>query len=288
MLYHAGLRVADFIMVYISLYFGWKGAHGNRGVISSLLTQYVAAHKPSNAYTHGPESFEAYQFADDGGFDEPALGLRPWMCVKIWENGKQQSIGAKSPNREKKRVEGQYSTQALMWGIHVDTQSEVVALPPDKILKAQLLLSNPLFDAGITRLAINLIQKLRGKMEFWSSRCHHIRTECNVVDRILSSKNGYSFHRGHSVQAKRAFAEFWGSVGYLRSLFGSPGNLNAPFRSSFLNVLSIAEQLSFQETRRNLIWIGSDATMDKCGSIDFFHKFYTVFPTDIIPPYVLF
>ena len=53
-----------------------------------------------------------------------------------------------------------------MCGINVNTEDEVISLPEGKILKAQLLLPNPLLDAGVTRLPINLIQKLRGKWSF--------------------------------------------------------------------------------------------------------------------------
>ena len=283
MLYHTGLRISDYLLVYLSMYFGWKGAPGNWGIISSLLMQYVASHVPKNAHTHGPESFEASQFVDDGGVAEPALGLRPWMSVKLWEVGLCESLGEKGLNKDKKRIEGKYTTQALMWGINVDTKREIVSLPEDKILKAQLLLANPLFDSGVTRLPLNLIQKLRGKMEFWSCCCHHIKTECPAVDKMLSSKNGYSFPRGNSSLAKKAFAEFWESVEFLRILLGSSEDVTASFNSSFPNVLTLPEQLSFQETRQKIVWIGPDATMDRCGAIDFTHKFYTYFPTSSIP-----
>lgn len=78
--------------------------------------QYVASVEPENSHTHGPECFASYQFVDDGGFAEPALGLRPWMCVKLWGNGLIQSLGFKALNRDKKRMDGKYPTQALMWG----------------------------------------------------------------------------------------------------------------------------------------------------------------------------
>lgn len=157
------------------MYFGWKGAPGNWGIISPLLVQYVASHAPSNTHTHGAGSFGPYQFVDDGGFAEPALGLRPWMSVRTWEVGLTGSLCNKALNRDKKRVEGKYDTQSLICGINVGDKNEIVAFPPDKIIKAQLLLPNPLLDAGVTRLPINLIQKLRGEMELRSSCLHHVK-----------------------------------------------------------------------------------------------------------------
>ena len=137
------------------MYFGWEGAPGNWGIISSLLMQYVASHVPRNSHTHGPASFEAFQFVDDGGFAEPALGLRPWMSVKLWEIGLCESLGEKSLNKDKKTADGQYSTEALMWGINVDTKREIASPPEGKIPKEQVLLPNTLFDTGVTRLPTN-------------------------------------------------------------------------------------------------------------------------------------
>ena len=66
MLVDAGVTIADYIMVYMSLYFGRAGGPGNWGSISSLIAQFVAPHRPKNAHTHAPESFEDSQFAEDG------------------------------------------------------------------------------------------------------------------------------------------------------------------------------------------------------------------------------
>ena len=53
-----------------------------------------------------------------------------------------------------------------MWGVHVDTGKDLVSLPAGKVLKAQLVLADPLLDHGVDRIPLNLIQKLRGKWNF--------------------------------------------------------------------------------------------------------------------------
>ena len=108
------------------------------GIISSLLTQFVASHVTSNPHTRGPQCFEAYQFSDDGGIAQPVLGLRRWMSAGIWELGLIESLDCKSLIRAKKRVDGQYDTQSLMWGINVDKIKERVSLHAREILKAQM------------------------------------------------------------------------------------------------------------------------------------------------------
>ena len=170
-------------MTYPSLYFGRKGGPGNWGVISSLRMQFVAERKPANSPTHGSGSFEAFQFVDYGGYAEPALGLRPLMCVGLWERALTCTFGPDALNKDKKRAEGKYSTNAPMWGAVVDTELELVSTPSDKVLKAQHVLSDHLLGPGVTRITINLIRKLRGMMEFRSACFQQIRTEFDRLPR---------------------------------------------------------------------------------------------------------
>ena len=78
--------------------------------------QYVDAHTPSNSHNHGAASFESFQFVDGAGFDAPALGLRPWMCVGLWERALRHTFGTGALNKERKAMEGQYGTRALTCG----------------------------------------------------------------------------------------------------------------------------------------------------------------------------
>ena len=81
MLYRDGFRIGHVVLMYLSLYFGWKGAPGTWGVVSTLMQQYIANRNPDNPNSNGAESFEASQFVDDGGFAEPELGIRPWISA---------------------------------------------------------------------------------------------------------------------------------------------------------------------------------------------------------------
>ena len=68
MLSHAGLRFGRPVMMYLSLYLGWKGAPGKWGIISTLTLQYIEKHPPATPDDNGPVSFGAFQFGGDGGF----------------------------------------------------------------------------------------------------------------------------------------------------------------------------------------------------------------------------
>ena len=115
--------------MYLSLYFGWKGAPGTWGVVSTLILQYIAKHIPDDPSSHGEESFEVFQFVDDGGFDEPALGLRPWISTHLWERSLAYCVGPEGLNKRKKEIEGYFATQVLMWGGH-GRYREGINIPP--------------------------------------------------------------------------------------------------------------------------------------------------------------
>ena len=71
MLCQAGLRIADYLTVYLNMYFGWQGAPLQLGC-NFLTADAVLRITHSMERKHGPGSFEAFQFVDDGGFAEPA------------------------------------------------------------------------------------------------------------------------------------------------------------------------------------------------------------------------
>ena len=105
----------------MGLYFGWKGPPGTWGVMSTLTLQYISRHKPCKPTEPGAESFGAFQFLDDGGFAEPALGLGPWIFVNLWEGAMGFSLGRRAVNLANRTAEGDFSTKGLMWGLLVDT-----------------------------------------------------------------------------------------------------------------------------------------------------------------------
>ena len=86
---HMGIQFANYTILYLSLYFGWKQSPASWGIISSLLLQFVASFAPSDPSCMVPEGFRAYEYVDDGAFAEPWLDVRPWASVRIWEMGLQ-------------------------------------------------------------------------------------------------------------------------------------------------------------------------------------------------------
>ena len=105
MMYRAGLRIADYIMAYLSLYFGWKGAPGNWGAISSLLMQYVASSEPKNTHPMARKlrslSIRRRRMFCRAGNRHQALDV----CGTLGD-GFPQSMGFNALNRDKNALSG--------------------------------------------------------------------------------------------------------------------------------------------------------------------------------------
>ena len=100
---YMGCRFSVYIGMYLAMFLGWRPSPANCGVISTLITQYVSAFRPSNEYLEGPESFIAFQYVDDGAFVEPLVGIRPWQSVTLWEHALTTCLGDKALHRKKTR-----------------------------------------------------------------------------------------------------------------------------------------------------------------------------------------
>ena len=120
---HMGLQFSEYMILYLSLYFGWKPSPASCGVISTLLLQFVASFTPSRPRDMGPEEFVAYEYVGDGAFAEPWRDIRPWTPVGIWAYGLQSCLGYKSLRDARRKVEGGCSTAIVLWGLHICTEN---------------------------------------------------------------------------------------------------------------------------------------------------------------------
>ena len=280
---HMGVRFAEYMIVYLSLFFGWKPSPASWGIISSLLLQFVASFIPRDKYAMGPEGFRAYEYVDDGAFAEPWLDTRPWTSVRIWEAGLQSCLGAKALHEDKKKAEGTCATRLTLWGLVVCTESETLSLPEPKLRTAQEFLSQSYFDPGVTRIPLGTIQELRGKAEHWSLCNASLGPELHVIDRLLCSYRGLSQPRGDEPKLKQLYYDFWDTMETIRVNMSDSRWWSTTYTTSFHNILSLQERLSFQPTRSAMMWLGSDATLQGCAAVNHTLKTFTVFrSTDYI------
>ena len=157
-------------------------------------------------------------------------------------------------------------------GIDVCTKSETFTLPAAKALRAQEFLASPDFAPSITRIHIKKAQELRGKLEHWSVCNRASATETRHADRLLVTRDGLIDQRGSLGELKQAYIDFWGSLETMRIHLLTGTAISQSYSSSYSRVLSIQELLSSPESQLGLVWLGSDATPERCASVGYTNK----------------
>ena len=186
-----GCRFAKFARMYLSLFFGWRPSQANWvGAISTLLTQYIAAHATENAHTDGPGSFVAYQYVDDGAFVESWIGLRHWEAICLWRFALVKCLGNAAARAKKRTLEGNSGTTIVLRGITISTGNNTFSSPDAKIGRSGELLTPPVSDPCIARIPLRKLQELRGMLAHWSNCNVAIGAEMGFIDKLAVSRSG--------------------------------------------------------------------------------------------------
>ena len=255
-----GYRFGCYVGIYLALFFGWRPSPANWGVISTLVMQHVAAHRPAHPKRDGPEGFIAYQYVDDGAFVEPWVGLRPWLSPSLWERAMSEGIGLGAVHAVKRAVDGCAATRSILWCVEICAESGSFTLPPAKALRAQQFIAAAEFDPAMTRIPLKRIQEIRGKLEHRSICNRALSTELRHIDRLLVVREGVVSPKGSLRKLKQAYVDFWDSLGTIRVHLLTGDSLSQSYTTAYSNVLSLEELLSFPESRERLVWLGADAT----------------------------
>ena len=75
-------------------------------------------------------------------------------------------------------------------GIIVSTTENTFALPREKIRRAKEFLMSPAFGPCITRIPLNRLQELRGRVEHWHNCNMSLGPEVRFIDRLLAAWSG--------------------------------------------------------------------------------------------------
>ena len=73
---HMGLKFPNYVILYLSLFFGWKHPPASWDAISSALLQLLSPFTPFRPHSMGPEELVAYEYVDDG-----ELRNRGWISA---------------------------------------------------------------------------------------------------------------------------------------------------------------------------------------------------------------
>ena len=79
--------------------------------------------------------------------------------------------GAQGVNVEKMAEEGEPSTTQLLWGLHMNFDTQEVRLPEPKRIKAKYLLGETALQRGCREVPLRLLQELIGCAQYWTVAC---------------------------------------------------------------------------------------------------------------------
>ena len=115
------------------------------------------------------EPFQSDTYLDDGMLVEPALGRRPQLSAACYEAAMELVLGPGAVSSSKKEAEGQWDTTAIILGLHVDTETERVSLPGQKMERLGVLLDEPQWQRGCKKVILKDVQVLVGVLTHFAS-----------------------------------------------------------------------------------------------------------------------
>jgi hypothetical protein len=152
-------------------------------------------------------------------------------------------------------------------------------LPQPKMIKGTYLVSEPCYDPGATPTLLD-VQRLRGNATFWQTLQPALRPELGAIDAMLAQTNPGSLMvcpRGDPEEVCRKFFEFWDSLEFIRVLFARGDAWEANFSVALEGMLQPRERLSLPGVAAKVVWIGGDATLETCATIDWTNSTYALF-----------
>lgn len=191
-------------------------------------------------------------------------------------------MGDAAPNDEKDAEEGQWETTKRVWGLDVDTRARSITLPPAELEKMSHVLHDPGLDPGAEFVEVEMLQILRGNMQYWLVVNPSLRAEVGAIGRALAFVKPaipYLVLKGDPEEAAAVLTELWDTVELARLMAEVPELWTSHFTSSFPTVLPPRERLGMPGEAERVVWLGSDATPTRVGAIDWTHS--TFFEGDV-------
>ena len=133
-------------MIYLTMVFGWAGAPGERAARGRGVQDVHRARRKPRPELRDAGSYASEASVDDGVLVEPLLGARPRYSAAAFDAASRLGLGEESINVAKPAVEGEFTTEKLIWGQLEDADGNFVdrvTLPAAKIQKMGYLLQDP-------------------------------------------------------------------------------------------------------------------------------------------------
>ena len=259
-------------VIYNTLTFGWTGAPGEFMLYAWVAKLAHQSHVPEDPLWNDSPPFRSLVLMDDTVLVEPEIGVRPWLSVHAAERRTKATLGPRTINPEKDKIEGALEERKLIWGLMYDTAKGTRSLPAAKLEKASYLLHLPEFDYGCTRVPLKLVQELRGNQQFWLTVLPTMTNFLQASNELLGppDEGGFACPRGNAVRQRRSWIRFWEAIELQRLLVDNRVVWEARFTHPLTEALSVAEVMAFSGD--SVVWASGDATLDRVAAVDWSTK----------------
>ena len=194
--------------------------------------------------------------------------------------------GPEGVNVEKMAEEGEPSTTQLLWGLHMNFDTQEVRLPEPKRIKAKYLLGETALQRGCREVPLRLLQELIGCAQYWTVACPalapHLPTLYHLLKGNLQGNKGsgsknanntlVQVEAGSHAEEDRRWEDFWDALDFIRLQLEAP--LQCSFVSVFEKLLPIRERLALPGVTARARITGGDATLDRIGAVDWKAKVF--------------
>ena len=230
--------------------------------------------------------FESKWLMDDGVVVEPMVGNRVFDSLAVLDETMQLVWGPEGVNVEKMAEEGEPSTTQLLWGLHMNFDTQEVRLPEPKRIKAKYLLGETALQRGCREVPLRLLQELIGCAQYWTVACPaltpHLPTLYHLLKGNLQGKSSSGSKNTNSTfvqveavnpdEENRRWDDFWDALDSIRLQLEAP--LQCSFVSVFEKLLPIRERLALPGVTARARITGGDATLERIGAVDWKAKIF--------------
>ena len=97
------------------------------------------------------------------------------------------------------------------------------------------------------------------------------------IDKLSVSFEGVIAPKGPIREVKQTYIDFRPCVETIRANMSTDGYWSQSYTTDLTGALSLEERLSYPDAYENLVWVGSDATLEQRSTVDYTHQTGTVF-----------
>ena len=276
----------DMTVIYLVSSFGFSGSPGR------ATEDYHRAHRPARPRRDGACSFDSKVLVDDCVLVEPAVGLRPWVSASCYD-GVKLMLGSAAVNEEKNLVEGVFRHEQTVWGLTMNSKTELASLPARRIEKGAHLLAHHAFDYDMVCLTLRQLQQFRGITTGWSVVVKGLKNELKAADVFLTGGDGslpvkpkVSSYLDETMATTRAWEDLWALFEMCRWLCARPEMWESQFCATLDELLDPRERLALPRGHRHAVFVSADATETVVGAIDWTNGQVARLSTDQVGPWL--